>query len=233
MRVVLLFLFITITSACYSAVNHWETVVYETDSWKYLIPSSVVNSTWNTIGFNDAGWANGNGGFGYGDGDDNTTFANTLSCYQRISFNIVSVNDIDLAVFNLDYDDAFVAYLNGVEIARDNITSVGQPAFNQASDGLHEAVMYNGGYPFQLVLDQALISSILVNGTNVLSIQTHNQSVSSSDLSSRAFLSFGINNSSANYGTTPTWFVAPLVFEKTSENFSFRNLSKTIDYPEK
>ncbi|MDG1777184.1 MAG: hypothetical protein P8H33_07335, partial [Crocinitomicaceae bacterium] len=68
---------------------------------------------------------------------------------------------------------------------------------------------------------------------NVLSIQTHNQSVSSSDLSSRAFLSFGINNSSANYGTTPTWFVAPLVFEKTSENFSFRNLSKTIDYPEK
>lgn len=216
MRVILLCILISATSFCHAAVNHWETVVYETDVWKYLIPSTAVNSTWNTIGFNDASWSTGNGGFGYGDGDDNTTFANTISCYQRISFNIVDTSAIDLAVFNIDYDDAFVAYLNGVEIARDNITSAGQPAFNQASDGLHEAVMYNGGYPFQLILNQAFIAANLVNGTNVLSIQTHNESITSSDLSSRVFLSLGINESSFNYGNTPSWFVAPIVFSDSN-----------------
>ena len=72
--------------------------------------------------------------------------------------------------------------------------------------------MYNGGYPFQLTIDQAFIIANLVNGTNVLSIQTHNESITSSDLSSRAFLSLGINNVSSNYGVTPPWFVAPIVF---------------------
>lgn len=196
----------------FSQVDHWETVVYETDTWRYLVPSSAVPNTWNTIGFNDASWSTGQGGFGYGDGDDNTTFGTTASCFQRIAFTITDISAIDQAIFNIDYDDAFVAYLNGIEITRDNITSAGQPAWNQTSDGSHEAVMYNGGYPLQYVIDASFITSNLVNGTNVLCVQTHNQSSNSSDMSSRVFLSFGINNTSNDYGPIPPWFVPPFVF---------------------
>ena len=193
-------------------VNHWETVVYEDDNWKYLVPTSSVNASWNTIGFNAASWTNGQGGFGYGDGDDNTSFGGAISCYQRIAFSILDVNAIEQAVFNIDYDDAFVAYLNGVEIGRDNITSGGQPNYNQSSDGLHEAQMYQGGQPNYYTLDQAFLAANLVNGSNVLCVQAHNEQIGSSDMSSRAWLSLAINNTSTNYGPTPFWFIEPLVF---------------------
>jgi len=199
----------------FSQVDHWETVVYETDTWKYLVPTSSVSSSWNTLGFNDASWSSGQGGFGYSDGDDNTTFGTTVSCYQRIIFNITDVSAIDQAIFNMDYDDAFVAYLNGVEITRDNITSAGQPAWDQTSDGLHEAQMYQGGYPLQYIMNANFLASNLVNGQNVLCVQTHNQSPNSSDMSSRAFLSLGINNTSNDYGSTPPWFVPPFVFSSS------------------
>lgn len=200
----------------FSQVDHWETVVYETDTWRYLIPSSSVATSWNSVGFNDASWTSGQGGFGYGDNDDNTTFGTTISCFQRISFTITDVSAIDQAIFNIDYDDAFVAYLNGVEITRDNISSAGQPAWNQASDGLHEAQMYQGGYPLQFVINSSFLTANMVNGTNVLSVQTHNQSSTSSDMSSRVFLSLGINNTSNDYGTTPPWFVPPFAFASSN-----------------
>jgi hypothetical protein len=194
-----------------ATIDHWETVVFEYDIWKYMIPSSAVNSNWNTVGYNDASWSSGPGGFGYGDGDDNTTFPNTISCYQRKTFNIVDVNAIDVIVLNIDYDDAFVAYINGVEIARDNITSVGQPAYNQTSDGLREAIVYQGAYPTSFTIDAAFIAAHLVNGTNVLSIQTHNESQWSSDMTSRAYLTLGINDASNNYTPAPPWFIPPII----------------------
>ena len=112
----------------YSQVDHWETAVYETDTWRYLIPSNAVSGTWNTIGFNDASWSTGQGGFGYGDGDDNTTFSATVSCYQRKIFTITNLAAIDQAILNIDYDDAFVAYLNGVKVAQRNAPEVTEDA---------------------------------------------------------------------------------------------------------
>lgn len=225
----LLFLFVSNSSL--AAIDHWETVVYETDTWRYLLPSSNVNPTWTTIGFNDAPWLSGPGGFGYGDGDDNTTFSSTISCYQRRTFTIIDVSAIEQAIFNIDYDDAFVAYLNGVEITRDNITSAGQPAYNQTADGLHEAVMYSGGYPLQFIISSAFLAANLVNGTNVLCVQTHNESGSSSDMSSRVFLSLGINNNSNNYGVTPLWFIPPIVFNSSNLPIVVINTAGSVPIP--
>lgn len=212
MKTLLLPLFLALPFIGTSAVDHWETVVYETDTWRYLTPTSTVSTTWIDLGFNDGSWSTGIGGFGFGDGDDNTTFPSTTSCYQRIVFNIVDVAAIESLVFNLDYDDGFVAYLNGTEIARDNLSSTGQPNYNQLADGQHEAQMYQGGYPSTTVLNQAFILANLVNGSNVLCIQVHNATTGSSDMSSRAFLTLGINNTSTNYGNPPNWFVPPILF---------------------
>ena len=110
----------TISSKGNAQINHWETAVSESDTWNYLVPNTNVNVAWNTIGFNTVGWNSGIGGFGFGDGDDNTILPNgTISCYQRIEFTITDTSAIDVAALSIDYDDAFVAYFNGVEISRD------------------------------------------------------------------------------------------------------------------
>ncbi|MBK9190733.1 MAG: CotH kinase family protein [Crocinitomicaceae bacterium] len=193
-------------------VDHWETIVYEDDTWKYLVPSSSVSNSWVTNGFNDVSWNSGSGGFGMADGDDNTVLAGgTISVFQRIQFTVTDVAAIEKLVFNIDYDDGFVAFINGVEIARSEMSANPFPAFDETAAGLHEAAMYQGQYPYQITLDQTFVNAVITNGTNVLCVQTHNQSAGSSDLSSRVFLHAGINNSSAYFGAAPGWFIPPVV----------------------
>jgi spore coat protein CotH len=197
--------------------DHWETVVYDNSSWNYLIPTAATPTNWISPSFDASSWNSGTGGFGFGDGDDNTALPNgTISVYQRFTFNIIDVSLLTKAILNMDYDDGFVAYLNGIEIARNGLTGTGQPSYNQLASISHEAVLYSGGYPDQFVFTQAQVQSAIVNGPNVLCVETHNQTAGSSDFSSRAFLSVGISNASTNYGPTPAWFVPPI--ELSSSN---------------
>ena len=84
-------------------------------------------------------------------------------------------------LFHIDYDDAFVAYLNGSEIARSNIGTPGiVPEYDQTADTYLEAQIYQGGLPQYFPIDD--LGSLLVEGQNVLSIQGHNYTLSSSDL---------------------------------------------------
>lgn len=188
-------------------LNHWETVVFDTDIWNYLIPSSEPDTNWRKLGFDDTSWNTGQGGFGYGDGDDNTVISPTKSLYLRRTFNIADTSKLSGAVFNMDYDDAFVAYLNNVEIARANIGTIGDhPSFSQVANTYIEAQMYQGGNPSEFVLDFSTFKNIILPGNNVLSIQVHNESINSSDLTARPFLSLGINDNSNDYSPNPSWF---------------------------
>jgi CotH kinase protein/Secretion system C-terminal sorting domain len=211
------FIFSFLSFISIAQIDHWETVVYENDNWDYLVPSSPVNLTWNTVGFNTTGWSVGPGGFGYADGDDVTILPNgTISCFQRIEFSIVDTSTIALAALTIDYDDSFVAYLNGVEITRDLLSAPGQPAWDDLATGLHEAEIYQSIYPSQYSIDKNFIAANLINGLNVLAVQAHNQSNTSSDMTSRVYLHFGISDVSTNYGATPTWFVPPFIFTESN-----------------
>lgn len=226
----LLFLFFSISS--FGQTDHWETVVFETDNWDYLVPSSPVPSNWVNSGFIPTGWSAGPGGFGYGDGDDNTTIPNgSISCFQRIEFNISDTSDIEAMVLNIDYDDSFIAYLNGVEIARDLLSSGGQAAWNDLSTGLHEAQMYQGNYPNQYTLDKSFVTANLINGVNCLAVQVHNESNTSSDLSSRAFLHLGIKSTSLNYQPVPAWFVPPVVLSESNLPIVIINTLNSVNIP--
>jgi hypothetical protein len=206
-------------------------VVAENFSWDYLIPSSTVNSSWTQLGFNTTGWSSGNGGFGYGDGDDNTILPNgTISCYQRIEFVVTDTSAINLAALTIDYDDSFVAYLNGTEITRELLTGT-PPSWNQLADGLHEADIYQGDYPAQYTILKSFLSANLNEGANVLAIETHNESGTSSDMTSRVFLHFGINNSSSDYNPIPGWFVPPVVFESSNLPIVIINTVNNVSIP--
>jgi hypothetical protein len=190
-------------------VNHYETVVYDLDEWKYFVGTSDPGATWKSKTFDDASWSAGAGGFGYGDNDDRTTIPTTISVFIRKKFNIIDKDVIEGGWLHVDYDDGFVAYLNGTEIARSTMGTASTVAYNQASVGLHEAVMYQGGRPEGFPIQKATLASLLVEGENVLAIEVHNESVGSSDLSAAAFFSVGINDGSFTYRETPSWFESP------------------------
>ena len=178
--------------------------------WRYFVGISEPDAGWRSLTFNDTGWPLGQGGIGYADGDDNTIIPSCTSVFIRHKFNIADTASIYRALLSMDYDDAFVAYLNDVEIARAGITGT-HPAFNQLGTD-HEATMYTGGLPESFFVEKKLLKKCLLPGDNVLAIQVHNSSTTSSDMSSNAFLSFGITNSSNNYRPVPIWFSAPSDF---------------------
>ena len=97
------------------------------EDWRYLKgtsePATSNGLVWFQPGYDDAQWPGGRTGFsnlgGYGEatplGDYGTTYH---TVYFRKRFSILNLSNISELVLRLDYDDAFVAYLNGQEIAR-------------------------------------------------------------------------------------------------------------------
>ena len=196
------------------SIDHWETAVFNNDTWRYFVGTSEPDPDWRYLTFDDSQWLQGTGGFGYGDNDDNTVIPECISVYLRIKFNVTDTATISSAILHMDYDDAFVAYLNGNEIARVGLAPV-TPLFNDTGDD-HEATLYQGGIPESFIIDKDNLSVTLRQGENILAIQVHNATSSSSDLSSNAFFSFGIVNSSTYYRSVPPWFIPPYTF--TSSN---------------
>ncbi|MEN9340437.1 MAG: hypothetical protein RIQ62_1749 [Bacteroidota bacterium] len=209
-----------------SAINHWESCVLETNTWKYLIPTGPV-SNWQNTTFNDASWSSGSGGIGYADGDDNTVTPNpTQTVYMRRTFTIVDTSVILSALFCMDYDDGFVAYLNGKELARVNMNA--NPLWNSNATADHEARIYQGQQPDYFTIPAASLDTFLVNGTNVLAIEVHNYNTSTLDLSARPFLQLAITNATYSYSATPSWFFAPLTLSSKLPIMSINTQGQTI-----
>jgi len=176
----------------------WETVITKGETWKYLVPTSEPLNTWRSLGFDDASWKSGSSGLGYGDGDDATIVPTaTKSVYIRKIFSVDDPGNVDTAFLHVDYDDAFVAYLNGVEIARANIGTKGvPPTFSQMATVDHEAAIYSGGSPNAFPITN--IRSLLKAGNNLLTLQVHNVNSTSSDLTLIPFLTLGLRSAPAN-----------------------------------
>ncbi len=192
------------------SVNHWETAVFNNDTWRYFVGTGEPDPDWKYSTFDETAWLQGTGGFGYGDSDDNTVIPQCISVYLRTKFNVADTSKILSAILSMDYDDAFIAYLNGHEIARVGLAPV-NPLFSDTGDD-HEATMYQGGSPETFLIDKENLKYSLLNGENVLAVEVHNSSLTSSDLSSNAFLFFGINDASYDYRTIPSWFIPPFTF---------------------
>lgn len=77
-------------------VDHWETVVYDYQIWKYFVGTYEPDTSWRSLSFNDDNWLQGQGGIGYGDDDDETDISDVpdfeppLSLYLRKKFEIIS-----------------------------------------------------------------------------------------------------------------------------------------------
>ena len=189
--------------------NHWETAINDYDTWKYVVPSTDLPSNWNTVNFDDSGWSQGNGGFGYGDNDDVTIILDgSISVYCRKIFSVADKSKLVQGDLSIDYDDGFVAYLNGIEIARKGLSGY-PPAYDDYATTSTEAQLYQGLKPAAYTVDYNDLQSILVNGDNVLAVEVHNKPDTSSDLTCRPFFHFGILDNSILYSSNPSWFINP------------------------
>ncbi len=208
-RLLTLYLLLSFPLLFVAQVNHWEMVVSDNGSWKYCIPNANTPTNWTSPGFDDSGWLSGPGGFGFGDNDDNTLIANTsISVFHRKSFTISDTSLLIKMMFAMDYDDGFIAYLNGTVIAYRNLDLAS--SWNSFASASHEAVMFSGGQPDKFIFSKAQLTTLLVQGTNTLCVQTHNNSLNSNDLTSRAFLMVGIEDTTQTYSPTPGWFTPPV-----------------------
>lgn len=153
-------------------------------TWKYLDDGSDQGTAWYATSFDDSSWASGAGQLGYGDGDEATVVgfgsnasSKYITTYFRHTFNVTDANAITYLNFSIIRDDGIIVYLNGNEILRDNMPSSGvtyQTISSGTIDGSAESTpitttIANGGR--------------LVNGSNVLAVEIHQRSGSSSDIS--------------------------------------------------
>ncbi len=170
---------------------HWETVIDWGDVWRYRVNLDAPPEGWRELSFDAAGWDEGPTGIGYGDGDDATEVPPCISVSLRRTFTVADPSAVRSIILHVDYDDAFVAWLNGAEIVRDNIWSDGPPPWDQPAADWREALIYQGGDPETFIMNWAI--GLLRAGPNVLAIQVHNVDVGSSDMSLIPFFTLGMD----------------------------------------
>lgn len=164
-----------------------KTLVAEGDIWTYFKGTSEPTADWNQLGFNDSTWLAGPSGFGYeaSSGYQNCIATNLTdmrgnyySVYARRLFRVDDPTRITELKLTIEWDDGYILYLNGVPVDSQNPPN--PVAYNQPADNDdHEACCGSGCASRQV--DLMDFADLLVSGENVLAIQAHNATLSSSD----------------------------------------------------
>jgi len=156
-------------------------------NWKYLA-NNTRPANWETSGFADGAWPNGNGELGYGDGDETTcvpsggggsacapTGVKYITTYFRKTVNIPDPTVHSNFTLNVKRDDGVAVYINGVEVYRDNM-----PGGALAHATLASSAASDDGDGIQTT---TIATSAFIAGNNVIAVEIHQNANNSSDLS--------------------------------------------------
>jgi len=96
----------------------------------YVPADEALGLTWTAAGFTPAGWAAGIGAAGFDTAGDYTPLIGTnleaamrnanASVYLRLPFSLTDPEALQTLTLRMRYDDGFIAYLNGTEVAARN-----------------------------------------------------------------------------------------------------------------
>ncbi|UCH13548.1 MAG: CotH kinase family protein [Bacteroidales bacterium] len=150
---------------------------------KYYSATEEPDSNWYMPDYDDSLWSQDTGSIGYGNFNQNVTIdEGTVSLYLRYRFNISDKSEVEKINLSCNFDDGYIAYLNGKEVLRINVVdSVKTPAFNDIAIRSHEMEIYPWpvlGYYFE----SPGMDSFLVDSTNVLALHVLNDTIGGSDL---------------------------------------------------
>jgi len=151
---------------------------------KAMIPTDgSLGLDWTDAAFDDAVWPSGTTGIGYDYAglvglDVGVMRGLNQTVYVRMAFGVADVTAVDRLVLRLKYEDGFVAYLDGFEVARSNAPAPAELTWNSGATANRadaEAVVFQE-------IDITAHRDRLVQGDNLLAIQGLNSSLGSSDL---------------------------------------------------
>ena len=163
------------------------TLLPEGSACRFLVPTNSVND-WQSRTFSDANWRSATTAVGYerssgyqgllgANADvERFMFDTTSSVYVRVPFQVNSKQGLIGLTLRMKYDDGFVAYLNGEQVASANAPNA--PAWNSTATDQHDdgAAVSFQDFSLNNDLDQLRI------GNNVLAIHGLNRNNTSSDL---------------------------------------------------
>ena len=150
--------------------------------WRYLDGRAAPGENWTTSGFDDSGWKKGKAPLGYGKdglgtviqfGDDPAD--KPITAYFRKTFKVGPREKHDFAELGLSvtYDDGVAIYLNGTEVARDNLEAGKLTARSRATRAIRESSELSIRIPAARLKHGAL---------NTIAVEVHQSGPSSSDL---------------------------------------------------
>ena len=160
-----------------------ESWIEEGSVWKYNDSGNDLGVAWRAADFDDATWASGNAELGYGDGDEATVVSyggdaqnKHVTTYFRHAFDpgIAAATELT-GFFQLRRDDGAVVYLNGTEVFRSNMPG-GDIAFDTFSVDFAGGAAESNWYEYALPI-------VLQPGENVIAVEIHQFSPTSSDIS--------------------------------------------------
>lgn len=151
-----------------SNFNGWNlnsTTIFTGSTWR-PVTTGVGYDTASTFGT----WLGNNGSF-------QTEMLNSnTSLFLRIPFQVTTPSDISSLTLRMRYDDGFVAYINGTQVATDNAPQ--SPAWDSISLSDRPDSFNNDWELFTIDLSQANLTA----GQNILAIQGMNVRTGSSDM---------------------------------------------------
>jgi len=159
------------------------TLIEEGSLWKYLDNGSGQAQEWTHIEFDDNSWSAGNAELGYGDGDEETVVSygpdednKFITTYFRHNFNVNDSNVIQTLIIRLKRDDGAIIYLNGNEALRANM-----PEGTISYDTYASSVV--SGSDEDTFFEWTISANEITDGQNVVAVELHQVSESSSDIS--------------------------------------------------
>ncbi len=171
-------------------------------TWKYDVTGTVPGTGWNAPGFNDSNWPAGSAPLGFGNGNERTVIGygsdpnhKYITTYFRKTFSIADAASVSSLAIDLVRDDGAVVYLNGKEVARSGMPSGTIGNSTLASSCIDVSPTYT------IAIDR----SALVTGSNNISVEVHQCSSSSGDLTFGLALHGMVGSSS----TAPTATAVP------------------------
>jgi len=157
-------------------------------AWKYHDKGQDLQTAWVQLLYDDTTWSNGLAQLGYGDNDETTRIEDNptpgynatdvdryITSYFRKFFSVTNATAYTNLSLRLLRDDAGVVYLNGSEIYR-------SPNMPTGSINYQTTTLSPNG---ENTIDTASFatSGLLVEGTNILAVEIHQQGSTSSDVS--------------------------------------------------
>ncbi|MCZ6792937.1 MAG: hypothetical protein O7J95_04910 [Planctomycetota bacterium] len=158
-----------------------ETIVPAGSEWKYSDTGANLGTYWRERQHDDSGWKRGKTPLGYGDeglateigfGDDPEN--KHITAYFRRSFTVDRPERFGALLIRLRRDDGAAVFINGVEVARDNLPEKAKHDTPSAST--------TGGPVESYLFPYVVRPGVLRAGENTIAVEVHQANGSSSDL---------------------------------------------------